>query len=52
MLITNKIISLVLQICGQLLVGLSVAWLINGGGLWFLIPWVLGWNLYRLYLIN
>ena len=45
----NKLLSILLQICGQVIVGLSVAWFLNGGGLLFLIPWVIGWNLYRLY---
>lgn len=37
-----------LQFFGMILVGLSVGWLCNGGGLWFLIPWTLGWYSYNL----
>lgn len=40
-------IKILLRMLAQLTVGLSVVWLINGGGPWFLIPWTIGWLLYN-----
>ena len=40
--------DIIIKIMAQLIVGLSVVWLMKGSGLWFLIPWTIGWAIYSL----
>lgn len=41
------ILFIITRIFAQIVVGFSVVWLCNGGGIWFLIPWTIGWSIYH-----